>query len=42
MKKYLKENLTAIAIGFAIGLLFAMIITMVEDVIIKIALISSH
>lgn len=39
MKAYIKNNLQAILIGFSLGLLVSFTYTLIENIVIKIALI---
>jgi len=41
MKSYIKNNLTPLLIGFSVGLVYVMTVNLIENVIVKIALIYS-
>jgi hypothetical protein len=41
MKQYIKENLAPILLGVSIGLTVASIVGLIEDIIVKIALINA-
>jgi hypothetical protein len=40
MKNYIKNNLTPLLIGLSIGLIYSVTLNLIENIIIKIAMIS--
>jgi len=41
MKNYIKNNLTPLLIGLSIGLIYSVTLNLIENIIIKIALINN-
>ncbi len=41
MKNYIKKNIVALLVGFAIGMLTIVTLTTIDDIIIKIAILNS-
>jgi hypothetical protein len=41
MKEYIKKNWTSLVVGFAVAMMFNNVLTIIESIILKIALISA-